>query len=139
MMVRCVSSSGRILPEEFCNTQYGITRSTRYNLTEGRIYLVLAITNIIGYNFFYILEDGATDNPTPVPSPLFEIVDGRMSRHWKYQQELRGQHLANYFFLIALPEWIEDKMFLENLMDGSPPQVLRFGEQVKLLREEFDV
>lgn len=137
MIVECIASTGAALPEEFCNASYGITRTTRYDLTVGETYLVLAITNLLGYNFFYVLEDGVEDRPTLVPSLLFEVVDARMSRHWKYKQQLDGQRLSDYFFLIACPEWIEDSLFLENLIDGLSPQVSRFNEQLKMLREEF--
>lgn len=139
MIVKCIDSTGAVLPEEFWNASYGITRDTRYDLTVGETYLVLAITNLLGYNFFYVLEDGVTAGPTLVPSLLFEVVDGRMSRHWQYKQRLDGPGLSSYFFMIGFPEWIEDGVFLENLIDGLAPEVSRFNEQLKVLRQEFDL
>lgn len=103
----------------------------------GKNYLVLAVTNLLGYNFFYVLEDGVSDSPSLVPSLLFKVVDGRLSRHWQYRQQVRGDDVQGYFYMLSFPEWSNEGMFLENLIDGMAPEVSRFKEQLRMLQEEF--
>lgn len=137
MIVKCIANVGDALPEACRHPDYGLTRDTRYDLTVGKEYLVLAITNLLGYNFFYVLEDDVDDAPALVPAPLFEVVDGRISRHWQYRQDIRGEHLQDFFYMLSFPEWVEDGPFLENLIDGAGEEVEIFQRQLRRLEEEF--
>ena len=139
MIVKCVSNTCSTLPPDFLSADYGITTDTRYDITLEKKYLVLAITTLLHYNFFYILEDTNDDCPTLVPSLLFEIVDGRLSKHWQYQQMLTGELLQDFYYMLSFPDWNDGGMFLENLIDGLEPQVTQFKQQLALLQDEFTV
>lgn len=131
MIVKCINTTGASLPSESLFDGYGITADASWDISPGKEYCVFAITNLRGFNYYYILEDGRQDAPSLVPSLLFETVDNSIPADWSYRQESRGEKVEDFYFMIASKEWIDDPAFLEKLFDDEPAECEIFKAQIK--------
>lgn len=125
MVVRCAVGSLRDLPDAFAYEGY---RERFLPLTPGRDYPVYAVTSFKGGLWYYILDDDGLGEPIWYPSPIFEIVDGRVPDHWRL-----GQHAVGDAFraILSFPEWSEDPHFYERLYDGDQIAVEAFRREVE--------
>ena len=131
MIVKCINTTGALLPSASLFDGYGITADTSWDISPEKEYCVFAITNLRGFNYYYILEDGRQDAPSLVPSLLFETVDNSIPEGWSYEQESQGDQVEDFYFMIASKEWIDDPMFLEKLFDNEPVECEMFKAQIE--------
>lgn len=120
MIVRCISSSGKMLPPSALDASAGVTAETEFEVSPGQLYPVHAIATNRGIAWYYVPDDVDLPWPTWAPASLFEIVDGSLPESW----------IAGYFrwpdeerLFISFPEWASDHYFYERLVDGDPETV----------------
>jgi len=85
------------------------------------------MTVFLGIAWFYVLNDDGHDWPSWTPAPMFEVVDGSLPGSWKIGYFRFDRD--NQFPIVSFPEWAEDHMFYERLVDGDPTAVRIFGER----------
>ncbi|SRR5579885_2378014 len=111
-----------------------IRGNPRYQITVGKIYVVLSISLIdnsiyFGHSpIFHVVDDAG--RLVPVPSCLFEIVDGRVSQHW----EARA---GGHFGLRLWPPEFYSEYFHDELSEGNEATVAIFRKVYEKIRAEF--
>jgi hypothetical protein len=81
----------------------------------GGRFVVYAVEPRAGVDGYYIVTDEGDDYPKAYPAPFFEVEDPR-----------RSIHFVTAGALTTFPEWAEDPMFYERLVDGAPREVAIF-------------
>lgn len=140
MRVRAVANTGAALPDSALREGH-VYSEQLFMLTLGREYVVYAMTVDSGHPWFYIVDDDLHPWPMWHPGPLFELVDGRVSRYWVFgyaprDDDAQGRAVPNAEF--AFPEWIREPMFLDRLTDNEQPEVSVFARYKSLMDDEFD-
>jgi hypothetical protein len=133
MRVRCASNSGSRLPEEYLDPAANLHRSTNFPLTIGAEYAVYAVLIRPGGVWFQLSDDNELPYPMAYPAPLFDIVDGRPSRHWTFA--LTTDH-ADHLALFAIPEWTADRYFYDRLTNGAQRDVAIFSRAKAMMDAE---
>ncbi|PJD94838.1 MAG: hypothetical protein CK425_10570 [Parachlamydia sp.] len=87
---------------------------------------------IDGYIWYCICDEHYTEYPTWKPSPLFEVIDGRMSKYWVYACDKES-----YEAIWAYPEWANAPHYFHFLNDSEKDYVGHFKHYKKLVDEEF--
>jgi hypothetical protein len=129
MRVKCIGNRGNLLPSGQKDPQIGITDASTWDVQAGGLYDVFGITLFRGYTYYYVLEEGREDAPSMVPALLFEIVDHRLPADWAYNQFNLGTTPDRFSFLLGPRIWIDEPMFLENLIDGEAEAESVFRQQ----------
>lgn len=133
MLLRCISNRGVTLPANYLDEAGGCTKETEFFLTEGNEYLVYGVAFRDRQVWYYICDDYYTEYPRIHPSPLFTIVDGRLSRHWVIFTTVGH---ADHFCLISFPEWARDHYFYDRLTNGNEKEVDMFRKMKELVDAE---
>jgi hypothetical protein len=133
MKIVCIANSGEALPDQFLDESVGYKRSMEFPLTIGRGYVVYAVEFRLNQVWYYISDDDDFEYPMATPAPLFEVVDGRVSRYWEYAYT--PGHL-DHFAILAFKEWIEDRFFYDRLTDKKEPELSVFQRMRNLIDEE---
>jgi hypothetical protein len=128
MKIRCIANTGASLPESYLAPNQGYTKELQFPLTIGKDYTVYAFSERLGRVWYYICEDNYTYYPMRSPSPLFEIVDNRLSAYWRFKL------YPNELLEVAFEQWLSDPYFYDKLTDQKEEEVLIF-EQVKELMD----
>ena len=68
--------------------------------------------------------------PMRNPAPLFEVVDNRISRYWRFELAPNG------LLTFAFEQWFLDPYFYDKLTDGEEQAVLIFEEVKDLMDTE---
>lgn len=90
---------------------------------------------VFGHVWYYICDETYSHYPVWTPSPLFELVDARVSASWQLGFH-RGNITEEAFPIIAFKEWVENLGYYDRLTDGQPSEVETFNRYKKLLDEE---
>lgn len=114
-----------------------LPRDGKFFLQKNKEYLVYAILIKNKELWFFVLDETNNIYPNRYPSPLFEIVDRRVSRFWSFTNRKSG--LLSNETLIAIPEWVEDQYFYDSLTDGVSSAKEKFLEYVTLMELEFPI
>ncbi len=80
MKVRCIGNLGSNLPPALPDPTSNRDENTLFPLTIGRTYVVYGLTVYRSFLWYYLCDDEFTYFPIWNPSPLFEIVDHRVSK-----------------------------------------------------------
>lgn len=104
---------------------------TELPLVIGKTYLVYAYLVDPLSTWYYIVEEEGLDYPVAHPAPFFTIVDPRPSALWVERETPQRR-------LVAIPEWADDPMFYERLVDGGQAQVRAFSAARARMDLEFD-
>jgi hypothetical protein len=128
MRIRCIAKTGASLPESYIAPAKGYKQETEFPLTVGKEYTVYALKEWQGSVWYYICDDNYMYYPMQNPAPLFEVVDNRMSKYWKFQLSPNG------LLKIAFEQWFSDTYFYDKLTEQKEEEVLIF-EKVKELMD----
>ena len=128
MRIRCIANTGRSLPESYIAPAQGYKKETEFPLTVGKDYTVYAIKEQQGTIWYYIVDDNAMYYPIQTPAPLFEVIDNRMSKYWRFKISDNG------LLKIAFEQWFSDPYFYDKLTDQKEEEVAIF-EKVKELMD----
>lgn len=85
MKVVCVSNSGKSLPRNYLDARRGYNYAAEFQITVGKEYVVyaLALRNNAQV-WYYISDDDGLYYPFHYPAPMFQVVDGRPSKYWRF-------------------------------------------------------
>jgi hypothetical protein len=135
MRIECVSNLAKLLPDELIRPEIGLGRDHVYSLRIGKQYVVYGITWFLGYLWYYICDEDNLFYPVWNPSPLFTIVDNRLSSFWHLgiYASAAGEHPMPIF---AFKEWVENPSFYDRLTDGDNTTVAVFKKYKQLMDEE---
>lgn len=124
MRVRALSDRAADLPREFLDSSAGYGEAKTFHLTKGKEYTVYALTTRRGLFWYYICDDRGLNYPVWHPAALFDVVDGRLSRFWRFSH---GSHTRDGDVVFAFQEWAADPGdFYDRLSDGEPTAVELF-------------
>jgi hypothetical protein len=129
MKVKCI----REMPKEGDSNKNIVewSKNIELEITEGKMYVVLAIAKYLDNIFYYILGDESNNYPLAFPSELFKIVDNRISKYWL--TDLKNIISSNDLKIknsdiISFKEWAENKdIFYENLLEERDHEVKVFN------------
>jgi hypothetical protein len=92
------------------------------------------MTTYLGQIWYHIWDDDSVYYPCWNPSPLFEIIDGRLSKYWLAGSR-RAQ--ADFVFMASYVEWVNDSGYVGRLIDNEPGAVSLFMRYKDLMDLEF--
>jgi len=110
MVVRCIKTSID------ADDPYIINRDMRDFLRIGDEYIVYGIRMKLNKSIYFMVFDG--NHLVEVPSPMFEIIDGRVSSLWVVQNE--GDNIRLW------PELFYEDDFLENFSEWEDRERKKF-------------
>jgi hypothetical protein len=70
------------------------------------------------------------------PSPLFKIIDPRLSKYWVLEYTPGGRCESMSGIIVAYPEWASDPWYYDSLSDNCEREVQIFEKYRKLIDEE---
>lgn len=133
MRINCIKNLAADLPSEIINN-YSISYS-EFSILIGKQYVVYGMTIHLGHVWYYICDETYSYYPIWNPAPLFQVIDGQLSRHWIYSyNEGEATQLRPYW---AFPEWANNPDFYGNLTDGEEKEVKIFETYKQILDLEF--
>ena len=135
MKVSCLANLGSALPNQYLNPTIGYGNKAEFRLTIGREYVVYALALRASQIWYYISDDADLYYPGHHPAPLFEVIDNRISNHWRYEftQEPGYLHTVGFF---AFQEWISEPNFYDKLTDKQEREVSIFFKMKELMDME---
>ncbi|PSB44465.1 hypothetical protein C7B67_22620 [filamentous cyanobacterium Phorm 6] len=134
MKIRCIANTGASLPDDYIEPAIGYTKQIQFSLTVGREYVVYAFREWRGTIWYYICDDNYTYYPMQNPAPLFEVVDSRVSKYWRFELAPNGR------LEIAFEQWFTDPYFYDKLTDQEEAEVEIFDQVKELMdAEDFDL
>lgn len=103
-------------------------------LDEQRKYTVYSV--LLGEQIKFLLEDDKVFSfPFYIPASELEIVDGTVSKYWKYSGPLlSNQYSSSRMPMLAFEELINDLYFYQKLVDGDEDAKRRW----RLIRDKLD-
>jgi hypothetical protein len=128
MKIRCIANTGAALPKPYLDPDVFLTQETEFQLLIGKEYIVYAFYEWQGTIWYYICDERYTYYPIHNPAPLFEVVDNRLSKSWRFKLHPNG------LLEMAFEQWLSDPYFYDKLTDQKEEEVLIF-EQVKELMD----
>ncbi len=137
MKVECVSKVARDLPSELVRPELGLGKDRVFSLVVGKQYVVYGITCYLGHLWYYICDEDDLFYPVWKPSPLFKIVDSRLSSFWRIGMYTVASREVGVP-IIAFDEWVSDPLFYDKLTDVDKNAVSVFKKYKQLMDEEFD-
>jgi hypothetical protein len=114
-----------MLPRELLRSEYGLTESSDFALTPGRVYDVEALTVFLGWIWYYVMDDGGAWYPVWKPAPLFDVVDGSVPAEWRFAH-LSNPHTGASYPILSFPEWASDIFFYDRLIAREESAVTAF-------------
>src|SRR6266481_3288142 len=102
MKVRCIGNRGSNLPPALLDPKSNRDENTLFALTIGKTYVVYGLTVYRSFLWYYLCDEEFTYFPIWNPSPLFEIVDHRVSKYWEVNYSPDGRDTT---IIVAYPEW----------------------------------
>ena len=134
MIIRCIANTGEDLPENYIDPARGYTKKIELPLTVGKEYVVYAIRSWQGIVWYYICDDNYSYYPIQTPAPLFEVVDNRVSKYWRFMLNPNG--VLRFVF----EQWFTDPYFYDKLTDQEEAEVEIFDKVKELMdAEDFDL
>jgi hypothetical protein len=128
MKIRCIANTGASLREHYLDPKRGLTKDLKYGLTIGKEYVVYAFYEWEGQIWYYIADDHNMYYPMQNPAPLFEVVDDRLSKYWRFNLRQNG------LLRVAFSQWFTVPYFYDKLTDQEPAEVDLF-KRIKYLMD----
>lgn len=128
-----MSRAAANLPPGYLDDRHGYRSDRVFSVTEGREYVVYAVTYFLGGPWIYIADDDFTYFPVWYPSPIFAIVDPRLSASWRAGLQGVGRHE----WVLTFREWADDPTYYERLVNHDDGVVSSFLRHKALLDEEY--
>lgn len=140
MKIKCIANTGKDLPLECLDPAAGYDKEHEFALEIDKTYTVYALTIFRGCVWYYICDEDYVYYPIWNPAPLFEVIDGRMSKHWKYNfiQATTQTRFVNSEVIFAFAEWSNNPFeYYDKLTDREEKEVSLFEFYKNLLDVEF--
>jgi hypothetical protein len=123
MRVRCESSRGEGLAASYLGGAWGLARDDEYPLEIGKEYAVYALASDACGAWYFVMDEDDLWYPQRYAASLFELIDGRVSRHWHLSPDC-----AHGSALLAPECWAGDAAFYGDLTDGKEPALSAFAQ-----------
>jgi hypothetical protein len=136
MIVRCLSKYGKDLPVDALVPKDGFGPDQQFDLIPGKYYVVYGMTLYSSYIWYYICEGNPILYPFWNPSPLFEVIDGRLSKYWMYSFT-KLERLNKFQAIWAYRQWAEEPYYYDLLTDGEEREFQLFKAYKELMDLEF--
>ena len=96
-----------------------------WNAEVGTEYTVYAISIIRACPFYCVnVPRGWGGRWGRIPSVCFDIIDPRPSQYWQFgTRVVRSGDNEVFHTTLAIPEWINEPMFLQNLVESNAREV----------------
>ena len=133
MKIRCIANTGASLPENYLDPYGDFTKDLEFALTIGKEYVVYAFYERQGQVWYYIADDHYMYYPMQNPAPLFEVVDDRLSKYWRFKL------WENNLLEVAFPQWFTDYYFYDKLTDQEPAEVDLFKRIKAVMDREAEI
>lgn len=115
-------------------TKYVAAQQDNYEyLIKGKEYVVYGITIAEGQIYYYICDEMYSYYPMTKPSSFFKVINAHCSRYWIFSLCENPEK----FFKLMFPEWINESMFVTNLVDGEDREVKIFKAYKEAMDLEF--
>lgn len=134
MRVKCISQSGKDLPPSCMDKQAGYDAQTKFSIKVGESYVVYAMTTYLNHVWYHIWDENSTFYPRWNPSPLFTIIDGRLSKYWIANSRRDD---SDFVFLVGYNEWVQNHEHVNKLVDNDPSAVSIFMKYKELMDSEY--
>jgi hypothetical protein len=121
MLVKCIRNSVSTLAsdEASARTKAWTNSEGKYaDLEIDKIYPVEAIEYIDNGIFYYLHSVDASEHPYPYASEFFGIENSSLPESWDLS--LRAESGLTRLKRLTFPEWANDDLFFEKLVDGDP-------------------
>ena len=139
MLIKCISKTAKSLPQDLLSPRSRFTQETEFNLIESKEYIVYAMTIRMGYVWYYICDESYGYFPIWKPSPLFQVISGKMSRYWIFAFYPETERYISQT-LWAYPEWTNKPyQYYDRLSDGEEEEVKIFKQYKALMDVEFPI
>ena len=103
------------------------------NLEKDKEYCVYGVLFRDNSPWFYLCLDDDDESPTPYPTELFDITDGRFSSYWRLSTEAYPDGVMSS---MVFDEWANDSSFYERLVEGDSSAIEVFANYRELMNEE---
>lgn len=130
MKIRCIANTGAALPDSYFLPHLCYKKETEFQLIVGKEYIVYALYEWSGKIWYYICDERYTYYPIHNPAPLFEVVDKRVSKYWRFELA------ANGVLTLAFEQWFAEPYFYDKLTDQEEEAVLIFEKVKELIDAE---
>ncbi len=142
MLVKCINNevSALSVPDAVRNELRNWLPGGKASLTIDAVYIVYAVAIRKEWPWFFVADEEFSGYPISYSSAFFQVVDDRLSRHWRYRYSpirLHGIGSRSDAVLLANSEWARDPMFYERLVDGDNLAVSKFSRVKSLMDVEF--
>lgn len=135
MLVKCLSNKSAFLPSD-CKSNRSDPNSD-FDLIEDRNYIVYAMTIHSNYAWYFICDEEYLYSPAWNPSPLFDVVEGSMSKYW-ISTFIRNDERNYINNTLAYPEWANDvNNYRHRLTEGEDEAIKIFNKYKILMDLEF--
>ena len=110
-----------------------------WNAEVGVEYTVYAISIIRACPFYCVnVPRGWGDRWGRIPSVCFDIIDPRPSRYWRFDTRVvRSAENEAFLTTLAISEWINEPMFLQNLVESREREVSIMAAATTNMDAEF--
>jgi hypothetical protein len=136
MRVLCIDNSAATLPSHY-HARFTAKATPRYRwpLEVGKEYVAGAMGLFRGC-MLYLVQTDARACPEFVPSPLFRLVDGKMSSRWRVWTT---HDFTEYTVecVIGYPELTDGTCHLDNLLDGDSEAIQLFARRLLEMEREL--
>jgi len=137
MRVRCLSAAAQTLPSQYLDARAGLHAEYRFDLTRGREYVVYAVWFNGERVWYQLVDDCGLAWPIRFPAPLFEVIDGSVSKYWCYA--FTPDHSDHRSGILAPEAWARDAFFYDRLTDGVEAEVATFSRaRSDMDQEDFE-
>lgn len=133
MRVICRTIQAAGLPSNYLDPRASLDQHFVFPLTVGRSYVVYGLLFRDAQVWYLVADDNELPYPMAYPAPLFEVQNGRPSKHWIFAltPETRSHHA-----LLAVPAWTADPYFYDRLTNGEDREVREFARMRVAIDEE---
>lgn len=134
MKVLCISNSRTAVPENYLDIHTGTASTSEVPITVGKEYVVYGLAlQKNAQVWYYISDDDGLYYPFHYPAPMFQVVDGRPSKYWRFA--FTPEHL-DHIALFGFEEWVRDEYFYDRLTNGEESEVSTFRTMKQLMDSE---
>lgn len=109
--------------------------SGEVDLSIGNEYTVYGIVFWDNSPWYYLCSEDYDEYPKPFAAEFFDLVDERLSSHWKLSavDQGEGEILSSLVFY----EWANDPSFYEKLLEEDTKAIALFAKYRNILDQEY--
>ncbi len=137
MKIKCIHVQWEDVPQEVFRSNNVTNKGVDFFLKQNAEYVVYGITLRNTCFWYYVCDEYFTYFPRWKPSPFFEVIDQRLSRHWICTYK-KHKNYTQAFPIITFPEWANNHPdFYDKLSNGNENEVNIFKSYKELMDLEF--